>query len=405
MKRRKQFYGSFLLSVCINMHGMDKHKNTQHDFKGFDDHVEVFRSGEHTSSNGVKRTWTNEELDQMVANHSAATAAPIVVGHPTHNDPAYGWIDELKRDGDSLQAKFRDVNPAFATGVEDGAYRKRSVRIYKTPDNTMAIEHVGFLGARRPAIPLDAMNYSSADAEETYDFEADWYTPNVFARVMRRMREFLIGEHGLDKADQVLPEYEIDSMKDHADALLNPSEETPSSFSSDNHNQGGADVPPEFTQADIDAAEQRGRNAAKSDFSVSEELLQQQLDSERRQRLTTDFTAFVDGSNLTPAQAEGAVDFMLQLSDAEDTQFEFSAGEGDKSQHIKKTPLQWFKDFAAAVPKQVDTTETNAGEAGIDMDDANALAKAAQDFVASEAESGRTVLVSAAMNHVTKGVK
>jgi len=390
------------------MCGMDKHKNKPHDFKGFDDHIEVFRSGEHVSSNGVKRTWTNEDLDQMVANHSAATAAPIVVGHPKHDDPAYGWIDELTREGDSLQAKFRDVNPAFASGVEDGAYRKRSVRIYKTADNTMAIEHVGFLGAQRPAIALDAMNYSSAQADEVYDFEMpvnpDWRTPNALARFMRRFREWMIDDKGIEEADKVIPDWDVQTAEDQATLAMKAADEADSANSFNaNPNQGGADVPPVITQADLDAAEQRGRDAAQSDFSASEQSLKKELDTERRKGLTADFTAFVDGSNLTPAQAEGAVDFMLQLSDAEDKQFEFSAGDGDKAQQITKTPLQWFKDFAAAVPKQVSTDETDAGAQGIDMNDANVLAKAAQDFMASEAKNGRTISVTTAMQHVTKG--
>ena len=50
---------------------------------------------------------------------------------------------------------------------------------------------------------------------------------------------------------------------------------------------------------------------------------------------------------LTPAQAEGAVEFMQQLA-AGANEFEFSAGESK----VKKSSINWFKDFVARLPKQ-----------------------------------------------------
>ncbi|MBI3771452.1 MAG: hypothetical protein HY272_01915 [Gammaproteobacteria bacterium] len=333
---------------------MSKANVLHSDFRGFDDFIEVFRAGEQVSSDGTRRTWSNDELDQMVANHSAATAAPIVIGHPQVNDPAYGWVNELKRDGDSLFAKFRDVHPEFSKAAEDGAYRKRSVRVYKTPQNGFALEHVGFLGAKRPAIALDAMNYSARAEGEVFDFEADWVTPNILARMMRRMREFLIEKFGAEEADRVMPDYEVSSLADHANSIMNDNAKPSSIFSAPN--KGETIVTPEEHQAALDAAVKK----AQADFSAQQTTLQQQLDAERRQRLQGEFSAFVKGSHLTPAQAEGAVDFMLQLSDATEAQFEFSAGEGDKAQKIKKSPLQWFKDFVSAVPQQVALGESAA---------------------------------------------
>jgi hypothetical protein len=94
-----------------------------HDFKGLGDWIEVFKAGQHVDSKGTECAFSVADLDQMVAN-VALGKPPAVLGHPKHDDPAFGWA-ELKRDGEALFARFDDVNPAFEAGVKSGAYRNR----------------------------------------------------------------------------------------------------------------------------------------------------------------------------------------------------------------------------------------------------------------------------------------
>ena len=54
--------------------------------------INVFRAGTHTDSTGRVVTFTQADLDQIVANHDLG-AAPAVIGHPKHNDPAYVWVN------------------------------------------------------------------------------------------------------------------------------------------------------------------------------------------------------------------------------------------------------------------------------------------------------------------------
>jgi len=331
------------------MRPMSKHTPPQ-DFKGLDDYIEIFRSGTHTSANGITRTWTDDELDQMVANHSAATAVPIVVGHPAHNAPAFGWSAELCRDGNKLLAKFRDINPEFKASVDRGEFRKRSSRIYKTDAGTWAVDHVGFLGAQRPAIPLDALNYSGHASAETYDFVADWTSPSLW----RRLRELLIVKFGIEDADRAVPDYAIQNLE--AQARNEEAEDAaeggalPNLGTAYTAPQGGS-MP--FTQADIDAAKKAARDEAATEFSAKEQTLKELLDIERRKGQSTEFaaaiTAAIDAGRLTPAQAEGMCEFMLDLESADTAQFEFSAGNAK----VKKTPLVWFQEFMAKLPKQV----------------------------------------------------
>ena len=111
--------------------------------------IETFKTGTHTDSRGRSKTITTRDLDRMVMNYdSARHEAPLVIGHPQNNAPAYGWVEALKRIGETLYFKARQVVPEFAEMVKCGLFKKRSISIY--PDGTL--KHIGFLGATPPAV-------------------------------------------------------------------------------------------------------------------------------------------------------------------------------------------------------------------------------------------------------------
>jgi hypothetical protein len=69
---------------------------------------EIFKAGTHQDSAGNERTWSEEDLDTIVSKYNPAEhEAPIVIGHPTDNAPAWGWVEGLKREGTRLYAKAR----------------------------------------------------------------------------------------------------------------------------------------------------------------------------------------------------------------------------------------------------------------------------------------------------------
>lgn len=115
----------------------------------FEKFFEIFKIGQHTDSSGNSRDWTEAELQQIADNYNANEhEAPIVVGHPKDNDPAFGWIGALKYEGGKLFAKAKSVVPEFVEAVKQGLFKKRSISLY--PDLTL--RHVGFLGAVPPAV-------------------------------------------------------------------------------------------------------------------------------------------------------------------------------------------------------------------------------------------------------------
>jgi len=108
----------------------------------------VFKTGTHTDSNGRTREWSERELDEIVSRYNpAGHEAPVVVGHPKENAPAWGWVEALKRKGDLLFARLRLV-PEFTEMLKKGLFKKRSISLY--PD--LGLRHVGFLGAAPPAV-------------------------------------------------------------------------------------------------------------------------------------------------------------------------------------------------------------------------------------------------------------
>ncbi len=165
--------------------------------------IEIFRTGDHTSSSGTTRTWTNDDLDKMVASYDASEhEAPVVVGHPKSNAPAYGWLAGMKRTGNTLFGKFKQVLPEFAEMVEAGRFKKRSISVY--PDGT--IRHVGFLGAQPPAVKgLRDIAFEEGDAEN-YEFEekeADMPTVEQLQKQLeeeKKKREAAEAERDANKA-------------------------------------------------------------------------------------------------------------------------------------------------------------------------------------------------------------
>jgi hypothetical protein len=113
-----------------------------------DQWIEIFRAGNY----GDKGEYSERDLDQIVANYNPAFhEAPAVIGHPENDKPAWGWVEALKRVGDTLFGKLKQVEPAFEEMVDKGRFKKRSIGLYQT-DKGLALRHVGFLGAKSPEI-------------------------------------------------------------------------------------------------------------------------------------------------------------------------------------------------------------------------------------------------------------
>ena len=131
--------------------------------------IEVFRTGSHTDGSGTQRNWTPAELQKIVADYNAGDhEAPVVIGHPVDNAPAYGWVKSLSLDGDVMMAELHDVQPEFQDWVNRKLFKKRSISLY--PNGLL--RHVGFLGAQPPAVKgLKDFEFKEGDPFDQYEYE------------------------------------------------------------------------------------------------------------------------------------------------------------------------------------------------------------------------------------------
>lgn len=136
------------------------------------DDVEVFRVGDWTSANGYQHQWTTDDIDTMIDTYMNQTAehpwvAPVVLGHPVDNSPAYGWVEKLYRVGDVMMARLVKLNKAFVQMLKDGSFKNRSIMI----DGDNMLWHIGFLGAVPPAVDgLAPIEFNSPKRAHLFEF-------------------------------------------------------------------------------------------------------------------------------------------------------------------------------------------------------------------------------------------
>lgn len=378
--------------------------------------VEIFRAGTHTDAKGREFTASTADLDQIVANHELGRA-PAVLGHPKDNDPAYAWVDGLKRDGESLFAKFGDINPAFDDGVAIGAYRNRSIKIVRDKARGLRLWHVGWLGAQPPAIDglsPNAVQFAAGDVEEEHEFGAAedaassliWALDGV-GRLLRGLRDHVIEQDGVEVADRVLPAWQIDSVVTSAqtarDALLSDAVRTAPMFSH-HSNTGDPSMPditltPEQLEEKLAQARREAEERASAQFAAQgQELaeLRATRQAEKHAALITDWKA---KGLLLPADEVGMREFMAALDAGQE--FEFAAPGSDTP--AKKAPLDFFAEFMAG-RKPVVQLGAPAGSADpapvLNVNDHKAVAEAAHEFMAARQKAGSPVSFEFAVQHV-----
>lgn len=184
--------------------------------------VDVFAAGDHGDDKGG--VFTEADLDQIVQNFNPSFhEPPIVIGHPKDDGPAYGWVEQLRRSGKLLQAKFKDGIPDdFESAVKTGKFKKRSVSLYKTAAGWM-LRHVGFLGAQPPQIKgLADIKFADEDSKSvSIDFEesgmAEVNEQSIVDKIVARFAEAFGGKKtAADPAAATFTEAQAKAIADAA---------------------------------------------------------------------------------------------------------------------------------------------------------------------------------------------
>ncbi|MDE0392814.1 MAG: hypothetical protein OXI57_12185 [Rhodospirillales bacterium] len=344
--------------------------------------IDICRAGIWRDMQGHDVRLDEDRLDRIVAAHVAADPAPVVIGHPETDAPAYAWIDGLRRIGDRLQATLRDIAPSFREAVEAGRYSGRSIALQGD-----TLRHVGFLGGRAPAVPGLAPTRFSSAPETVVAFTRD-------------------GEG----------ESPDDSSTDDPDSL---------------HTPGRGEAGEEDSEASVEvagtesrAAEQPGASARRlrdideqeAALAVREEALLAReaaaAADERRRAAEAAIAPHVEAGRVLPAERAALVALFAALGDdsgrgaaGENATIAFASASGGAARML---PAAILERFIEGLPRRVDYrtlagrpvpgasaltgTHEGAGE------DSERIAAEARTLIAAEAEKGVTLTPAEAVD-------
>lgn len=306
--------------------------------------ITLLRPGTFTAEDGSEHSYTEADLVAIAAGYDATTdPAPLVIGHPKTDHPAWGWVKGLAIEGGELVAHADPdtLDPAFAEIVNGGRYRKVSASFYPPKSKfspkpgASYLKHIGFLGARAPGVKgLGTVAF--AEGEDLITIETT-------------------------KETQMRPE---DKTADFAERE--------------------ADITRRLTDVET-------REAA---IAERETALAAAADEARHAGNVAFAEALVEGGKLAPAGKDLAVIILDGLSASEDAAVSF--GEADE----KITPDAAFKRLFEKAGAIVAFGEHAGGKAPEGDQEPQHIADRAVAYAETQQAAGRTITIAAAVRHV-----
>ncbi len=325
--------------------------------------LEIFKAGTHTDMSGQRLTFTEDDLKASVAAYDPALfAAPLVVGHPKLNDPAYGWLASAATDGELMTGTAQDVDAEFAEMVNNKRFPKISTSFFhpNSPSNPKPgvwyIRHIGFLGAKAPAVKgLKPASFADGDDDQivTVEFAASggsgaW----AITRMFRGLREFLIEDRNTEVADKVIPDWLITSYEEET---REAEERTalPSAEYSDPIEEDETMDPKKTAEF---AERETALQSREAELAERERKIKDQEQARRQQDIASFADQLMDDGKLLPRDRDGLVAFMAGLTDSDTVSF----AEGETT--VSKPCNEWLREFLQRLPQQVDFAERSAAE-------------------------------------------
>ena len=290
--------------------------------------IEICREGQHTDSAGQERALDAAFFEQVVNSYNPTDhEAPLVIGHPEENHPAYGWVKAMKFEDGSLWAQFGDTDDEFEAMVAAGKFKKRSASFYLK--DGPRLRHVGFLGAQPPAVKgLREIKFAAGDAptvEVSFSEET----------MSEKQEEKLTAVEWLKK-------------------ILGGGNPTPSP------------APANFSEADAKRIADEAVAAVKADFKEQQDAaiakiaaLETQVAAQGGNAQRAGIVSFVEslGADKCPPafKRAGLVEFLeacavADAGDKEPAVIAFAEGEGASRVEHKFSRLDWMKTFLQGLP-------------------------------------------------------
>lgn len=365
--------------------------------------IPIFKTGRHTASDGTTLDYGESLLQNAVAVYDPKIhEAPIVIGHPRDNGPAYGWVGKLNLNAGNVTAEPKQVNADFEEMVKTGSFKKVSASWYlpDSPTNpvpgSLYLRHVGFLGAQPPAIKgLPAVEF--AEQEGTVEFEEplqDGWNLQTIAGIFKRLREFVIEKYSLSDADNVIPDYAIQDLNDSAKNKINAGN-TPADlpYPQSNYSEG-EQMTPEEAQAKIAALEAANQTLTTEKSALAQRIAQfeEGAKQQRTASITAKIDALVAAGKVPAAERDQTIAFAETIA-ANSLEF----GEGDQ----KKGGLDAYM-ATLENRKAVDFNEHSKDNSDPKVPlTAHALAAKAVEYQEQEKQAGRSITIDQAVNHIT----
>jgi hypothetical protein len=368
--------------------------------------IEIFRAGRHTDMNGVTLSFSAAEvLAAASAYDRSAHEAPIVVGHPAADAPAYGWVKGLSCKDGVLSADVDQLDPAFAELVQAGRFNKVSASFYLPTASSNPkpggyyLRHVGFLGAMAPAVKgLKPVAFADA-ATDSVTLEFGDFGERTVAQMFRSLRDWMLAKFGQEEADKALPPWQVDTTQEIA------AQPTPAAAASPAFAEPASTVVADTTNAPTatptPSAEDVAREVAfaEREAKIAEREAQLSLDARARRR--AEHTTFLDGlvaqGRVLPCKRELLVEFMELVAGDQVVSF----GETEA-----RSPLEVFRsDVLAHLPKQAELAELAAPEVGTAELEGDLLISATIAFQEARLAKGEYLTTSQAMARVRNGEK
>lgn len=350
--------------------------------------IQILKAGRHTTRAGHAIEFSQADLASAAAAYDPAThEAPVVVGHPKTDDPAFGWVTRLAAQGGTLEAEVDQLNPEFTEAVKAGAFKHVSAAFYApgAPENpkpgTYYLRHVGFLGAQPPAVKgLRAVEL--AEGAEPVEVEVE------------------LAEVETDVAPAAVPDQAPESTPSSTE--IQPRDEKPSEPAEPvNPTQDASELEP-----GSDTQTASTPPAAEADRAAELEAREKAL-AEREARVAAAEAAakragvseFAEGlvkaGRLLPRDRVAVVELMLALPAVP---IEFAEGGTQRSVE----PATLLRSILERLPVQVDFAERSAGAgaSAVDTADPQAIAQAAEELMSTEAREGRHLSPAAAVRRV-----
>ncbi len=265
--------------------------------------LQIFRAGTHAASNGQTLTFSMADVEATAAAYDPTKhEAPIVVGHPATDEPAYGWVQRLAVKDGALEAVPTQMDAGFSEMVNAGRFKKISAAFF-TPtakNNPVSgvyyLRHVGFLGAAAPAVKgLRAPQFSDAD-EGVITLE-------------------------FSEPDPITPE---NPMPNPTVAVPNP---------------------------DPLAAEKAALAQREAAIQERENAVIAQLNAAKQAADAAFAEALIKEGRLLPRDKTGVVQMLGALTETAPISF------AEGGEVVQKTPRKWLEGFLKAMPVQVDFSE------------------------------------------------